>query len=57
MKTIQAPCTTMQKIKEKEIDRKVSPPIVDAVHLNIELPMYEKHVLSNGVEVYLLSER
>ncbi len=45
----------MQKIKEKGIDRKITPPIVDAVHLNIELPMYEKHVLSNGVEVYLFN--
>jgi len=45
----------MQKIKERGIDRKVSPPIVDAAHLHIELPMYEKHVLSNGVEVYLFN--
>jgi zinc protease len=55
MKTIQAPCTIMQKIKEKGIDRKTSPPIVDAVHLNLELPLYEKHLLSNGVEVYLFN--
>jgi zinc protease len=45
----------MPKIKEKGIDRKVSPPIVDAIHLHIELPKYEKHVLSNGVEVYLFN--
>ena len=55
MKIIQAPCTTMQKIKEKGIDRSVTPPIVDAIHLNISLPMYEKHVLSNGVESYLFN--
>jgi zinc protease len=55
MKIIQAPCTTMQKIKEKGIDRSVSPPIVDAIHLNINLPVYEKHVLSNGVELYLFN--
>jgi zinc protease len=45
----------MQKIKERGIDRKISPPIVDAAHLHIELPMYEKHVLSNGVEVFLFN--
>jgi zinc protease len=45
----------MQKIKEQGIDRKISPPIVDAAHLHIELPLYEKHVLSNGVEVYLFN--
>ncbi len=55
MKTTQALCTTMPKIKEKGIDRKMSPPTVDAAHLHIELPLYEKHVLSNGVEVYLFN--
>ena len=45
----------MQKIKEIGIDRKIAPPIVDAAHLHIELPMYEKHLLSNGVEVYLFN--
>ena len=45
----------MQKIKEKGINRKASPSIVDPTHLHIELPMYEKHVLSNGVEVYLFN--
>jgi predicted Zn-dependent peptidase len=45
----------MQKIKEKGIDRRLSPPIVDAAHLNIELPKYERHVLSNGVEVFLFN--
>ena len=45
----------MEKIKERGINRKVSPPIVDAVHLHIELPKYESHVLSNGVEVYLFN--
>jgi zinc protease len=45
----------MERIKEKGINRKISPPIVDAVHLRIDLPKYEKHVLSNGVEVYLFN--
>ena len=45
----------MQKIKEKGIDRKVSPAIIDPVHLNLELPRYEKHLLTNGVEVYLFN--
>jgi len=45
----------MEKIKERGINRKVSPPIVDAVHLHIDLPRYELHVLSNGVEVYLFN--
>jgi zinc protease len=45
----------MQKIKEKGIDRHASPRIVDPIHLHIELPMYERHVLSNGVEVYLFN--
>lgn len=45
----------MEKIKERGINRKVSPPIIDAVRLHIELPKYEMHVLSNGVEVYLFN--
>ena len=45
----------MPKIKEQGIDRKVSPRITDPIHLQIDLPMYEKHVLSNGVEVYLFN--
>jgi predicted Zn-dependent peptidase len=45
----------MQKIKEKGIDRRISPPMVDATELHIELPLYEKHVLSNGVEVFLFN--
>ena len=45
----------MEKIKERGINRKVSPPIVDAVHLHIDLPKYELNVLSNGVEVYLFN--
>src|SRR3954468_21490573 len=52
-KRIQALCITMPKIKEKGIDRKIAPTIVDAARLHIELPKYEMHVLSNGVEVYL----
>jgi zinc protease len=45
----------MQKIKEKGIDRNVTPRIIDPIHLHIELPMYERHVLSNGIEVYLFN--
>jgi zinc protease len=54
-KRIQALCITMPKIKEKGIDRKMAPAIVDAARLHIELPKYEMHVLSNGVEVYLFN--
>jgi zinc protease len=54
-KRIQALCSTMPKIKEQGIDRTIAPAIVDAAHLHIELPKYEKHVLSNGVEVYLFN--
>ena len=45
----------MPTIKESGINREVAPPITDATHLHIELPLYEKHVLKNGVEVYLFN--
>jgi zinc protease len=38
-----------------KINRANAPEIIDAVHLHLELPMYEKHVLRNGVEVYALN--
>src|ERR1700730_17875259 len=53
MKTIQAPCFIMQTIKETIINRTAAPLITDATRLQIELPLYEKHVLKNGIEVYL----
>lgn len=37
------------------INRNNPPTIIDAVDLHLELPKYEKHVLSNGVEVYMFN--
>ncbi|HYE55744.1 MAG TPA: pitrilysin family protein [Chitinophagaceae bacterium] len=37
------------------LNRTNAPNIIDAVHLRPELPKYKKHVLRNGVEVYLLN--
>lgn len=45
-------------IKEKDklvLDRKVAPPIVDAVNMNLQLKPYQKFVLKNGVEVYTIN--
>jgi predicted Zn-dependent peptidase len=45
-------------IKEKDklaLDRKVAPPIVDAVNLKLQLKPYQKFVLKNGVEVYTIN--
>src|SRR5215213_5529284 len=39
----------------KMMNRSNPPEIIDAVHLHLELPAYEKHVLRNGVEVYALN--
>jgi len=36
------------------IDRKKMPPIVDAVHYQLELKPYAHHQLDNGVEVYMI---
>jgi predicted Zn-dependent peptidase len=36
------------------LNRKVAPPIKDAIEFELELPPYRKHVLSNGVEVYAI---
>src|ERR1041385_5624420 len=34
------------------INRTEAPPIKDAIEFDVKLPMSQKHVLSNGVEVY-----
>jgi predicted Zn-dependent peptidase len=36
------------------LDRTIAPPIKDARDFNLQLPLYRKQVLSNGVEVYAL---
>ncbi len=36
------------------MDRKIAPPIVDAVNFNLHLKPYKKLVLKNGVEVYTI---
>lgn len=38
----------------KKLERKKAPPIVDAVHFNLQLKPYKKLVLKNGVEVYTI---
>lgn len=38
----------------KGIDRKIAPPIVDAVNLNLQLKAYRKFTLKNGVDVYTI---
>lgn len=43
----------METIKEK-LDRKQPPRIKDAVELDLKLKPYEKHVLNNGAEVYVI---
>lgn len=40
---------------DSKINRSNPPEIIDAVHLHLELPMYEKHVLRNGVELYTMN--
>ncbi len=37
------------------INRTIAPNITDAVNLKIQLPQYDKYVLSNGVEVYMFN--
>ena len=37
------------------IDRKIAPPIVDAVNFHLELKPYEKFTLDNGVPVYAVN--
>ena len=36
------------------LDRTIAPPIKDAIEFHLELPPYQLHVLSNGVEVYAI---
>src|SRR5258708_24243098 len=36
------------------LNRKVAPPIKDAIEFELILPPYKKHILSNGVEVYAI---
>ncbi len=44
--------TTSQPITR--LNRKMAPPIKDAIEFELELPSYNRHTLSNGVEVYLI---
>jgi zinc protease len=37
------------------VNRKIAPPIVDAVDFDLRLKPYDKYVLSNGVEVYAVN--
>ncbi|HYF32363.1 MAG TPA: pitrilysin family protein [Chitinophagaceae bacterium] len=37
------------------INRKNAPDIIDAVHLHVELPPYQKHILRNGIELYAIN--
>ncbi len=37
------------------VDRKIAPPIVDAVNFHLELKPYEKFTLDNGVHVYAVN--
>ena len=46
--------TIAKKIKQ-EINRKVNPPIVDAVNFNLVLKPYQLFHLDNGVPVYSIS--
>ena len=36
------------------LNRKIAPPIKDAIEFQLELPPYRKQVLSNGVEVFII---
>jgi predicted Zn-dependent peptidase len=38
--------------KSKKLNRKIAPPITDAVHFNLQLKPYEHFTLDNGVPVY-----
>ena len=37
------------------IDRKNAPNIIDAVHLHVELPPYQKYTLRNGIDLYTIN--
>src|ERR1700710_2745624 len=42
-------------VKQKnKLNRKLAPPIKDAMEFKLDLPPYDRHVLSNGVEVYAI---
>ena len=36
------------------LNRTIAPPIKDAKEFNLQLPLYKKQVLSNGVEVFAI---
>ena len=36
------------------LNRMIAPPIKDAKEFNLQLPLYKKQVLSNGVEVFAI---
>jgi len=36
------------------LNRTLSPKIIDAVDFHLALPPYQKHTLSNGVQVYAI---
>lgn len=36
------------------LDRTIAPPIKDAIEFELRLPPYQRHLLSNGVEVYAI---
>src|ERR1700761_4065784 len=38
--------------KKNVLNRKIAPPIKDAIEFHLELPPYTRYTLSNGVEVY-----
>ena len=37
------------------VDRKIAPPITDAVNFHLELKPYDKFALDNGVPVYAIN--
>lgn len=45
----------MLKTKENIIDRKIAPPIKDAIEFDLHLKPYEKFILDSGVEVYAVN--
>jgi len=42
------------EILKEALNRKQPPVIKDAVELDLNLKPYEKHILSNGAEVYVI---
>jgi zinc protease len=43
-----------KEVKGNMLNRKIAPPIKDAIEFELELPPYRKHVLRNGVELYAI---